>query len=243
MEPDYFFILALVCLLSVIQSIFGLGILVFGTPTLLLAGYDFVSAIGFLVPASFVISILQVINARGNKAGVSWHLYIICLPAVGVGLWLVQISDIGSWIHYLVGATLLIAAVLRFRGRAPKAVTSFLQTYSPAYHAVMGLIHGLTSLGGALLTILASSVHKDKEDVRRTVAHYYLAFGIIQLVLLVVLFKQGSTLLTNLPIAVAAAVIFLLIGNRLFLRTSNPIYHHGLTAFTFAYGLAVLIAI
>ena len=107
----------------------------------------------------------------------------------------------------------------------------------------MGLIHGLTSLGGALLTILASSVHKDKEDVRRTVAHYYLAFGIIQLVLLVVLFKQGITLLTNLPIAVAAAVIFLLIGNRLFLRTSNPIYHHGLTAFTFAYGLAVLIAI
>ena len=243
MGPEYIFVLALVCFLSVIQSIFGLGILVFGTPTLLLAGYDFISAIGYLVPASFVISLLQVINNRSSQKKISWHLYAICLPAIGIGLWIVQGTDMGSWLHYLIGVTLIIAATLRLKGSPPMALSSFLQTYSPAYHFVMGMVHGLTNLGGALLTILASNVHKDKEDVRRTVAHYYLAFVIIQILLLVILFEQGEELLNNLPIALAAGAIFLLVGNRLFLKTSNPFYHHGLTALTFAYGIAVLVAI
>jgi hypothetical protein len=38
-----------------------------------------------------------------------------------------------------------------------------------------------------------------------------------------------------------AAAVYLLIGNRLFTRTSNPLYHHGLTLFISAYGVAVLL--
>ena len=42
--------------------------------------------------------------------------------------------------------------------------------------------------------------------------------------------------------AIDAAVIYLLIGNRLFLRTAKPIYHHGLPLFISAYGIAVLLS-
>ena len=63
MTTDYIIILAIVAALSVIQSIFGMGVLIFGTPTLLLLGYDFITAIGILVPASFTISLLQVATA------------------------------------------------------------------------------------------------------------------------------------------------------------------------------------
>ena len=111
------------------------------------------------------------------------------------------------------------------------------------YHVVMGLTHGLTNLGGALLAILATGLHSEKGAVRYTAAHYYLAFGAVHIVLLAVLLDQGAELLNNLPMAGVAGAVYLLVGNRLFLRTSNPVYHHGLTLFTAAYGIAVLLTI
>lgn len=241
MGLDFILVIALIAVFSVVQSVFGMGVLVFGTPTLLLLGYDFIEAIGYLIPASFVISVLQVFTPVTSKVSISRNLYIVCLPAIGIGLWLVQINGVGSWLHYIIGATLLVSAVLRVWGRSPKWLFSILKRYSAAYHLIMGLIHGLTNLGGALLAILASSLSSEKEVVRRIVAHYYLAFGVIQVVILVVLFDQGEKLINNLPIAGVAAVIYFLVGNRLFMRTSNPVYYYGLTVFTAVYGIVVLI--
>jgi len=47
---------------SVIQSVFGVGVLLFGTPLLLLLGYEFVDALGVLLPVSIAISTLQVLR-------------------------------------------------------------------------------------------------------------------------------------------------------------------------------------
>ena len=52
---DYVTIVALLVVLSIVQSIFGMGILIFGTPTLLLAGYDFISTISILVPDELML--------------------------------------------------------------------------------------------------------------------------------------------------------------------------------------------
>jgi hypothetical protein len=46
---------------AVLQSVFGVGLLVFGTPTLLLAGFTFAETLGYLLPCSLVISVLQVV--------------------------------------------------------------------------------------------------------------------------------------------------------------------------------------
>lgn len=241
MSPEYLTVLAVVAVLSVVQSVFGMGVLVFGTPTLLLLGHDFVGAIGFLVPASFAISLLQVFMAGEGRVPVSRNLYFLCLPGIGVGLWLIQGSALGSWVNFIIGGMLLVSAALRFWGGSQRWIAVGLRKYSPVYHLIMGLTHGLTNLGGALLAILASGLHSEKEAVRYTVAHYYLAFGLIQLVLLATLFDQGWQLITNLPMAAAAAAVYLLVGNRLFLRAPTPVYHYGLTAFTAAYGIAVLL--
>ncbi|MBT3173159.1 MAG: hypothetical protein HN333_17205, partial [Rhodospirillaceae bacterium] len=77
--------------------------------------------------------------------------------------------------------------------------------------------------------------------IRYTVAHYYLAFGAIQIILIAALLGEAEALLDNLPMAGIAAAVYLLIGNRLFLRTANPLYHNGLTLFISAYGIAVLL--
>ncbi|MBT6442791.1 MAG: TSUP family transporter [Alphaproteobacteria bacterium] len=243
MTPDYFLVMALVAGLALVQSVFGMGVLIFGTPTLLLMGYDFVSAIGILVPASFAISLLQVTTAGKHRVPVSRNLYLFCLPAIGVGLWVLHGSSLGSWVNILIGATLLVSATLRLWVRSHAWMSNALKRHSMIYHVVMGLTHGLTNLGGALLAILATGLHSEKGAVRYTVAHYYLAFGAVQIVLLAVLLDQGAELLNNLPMAGVAGAVYLLVGNRLFLRTSNPVYHHGLTLFTAAYGIAVLLTI
>ena len=49
-----------VVVFATVQSLFGVGLLVFGTPTLLLLGYSFESTIAVLLPASITISFLQV---------------------------------------------------------------------------------------------------------------------------------------------------------------------------------------
>ena len=240
MDLDYFVVILLVAVFSIIQSVFGMGILVFGTPTLLLLGYDFISVLSYLIPASFVISVFQVIGGHSKRCNISPNLYIFCIPAVGVGLWLTQGTGIGSWLNYIVGGTLIFSAALRYWLGSPDWLSSGLRRYSIPYHLLMGFVHGITNLGGALLAILASGLHSEKNSVRYTIAQYYLAFGVIQLVLLVVLFDRGEALLDSLPMALVAIVVYLIIGNRLFLRTSNPVYYHGLTVFTFAYGIAVL---
>ncbi len=57
-----------VLVLAVVQSVFGVGLLVFGTPTLLLLGYPFDQVLAYLLPCSILISALQV-RARAAVCG------------------------------------------------------------------------------------------------------------------------------------------------------------------------------
>lgn len=241
---DYVTIVALLVVLSIVQSIFGMGILIFGTPTLLLAGYDFISTISILVPASFAISFLQVISVVSSdkrKVKISPYLYLLCLPGIALGLWAVEARSLASWFSYVIGATLILSALFRLSKSLNTWLSQFVQNHLMAYHAIMGIVHGMTNLGGALLAIMAAGLHKDKDSIRYTVAHYYLAFGAIQIVVIALLFRETHILVSNLPMAAVSGAVYLLLGNRLFLRTDNTSYHYGLTIFIIAYGIAVLV--
>lgn len=241
MTTEYLSVLAVVAILSVIQSIFGMGVLVFGTPTLLLMGYDFITALGLLLPASFAISLLQVLSAGSNRVPVSRFLYLLCLPGIGAGLWLADATLLAPWTNILVGGTLLLSALVRFWPPSRKLFTVILENHLPSYHLIMGIIHGLTNLGGALLAILASGINTEKEAIRYTVAHYYLAFSAIQMLLLATIMGHHDKLVDNLSAALIAALIYLFVGNRIFIRTSNYSYNFALTMFIAAYGIAVLL--
>jgi len=49
----------IVALLIAFQSIFGIGLLIFGTPIFLLIDYNFVETLNILLPVSITISLLQ----------------------------------------------------------------------------------------------------------------------------------------------------------------------------------------
>jgi len=240
MTVEFLSILALIAVLSVVQSFFGMGVLVFGTPTLLLAGYDFITTISYLLPASFAISLLQVFGAKKPRPAISRHLYTLCLPMIGVGLWSVEHSPLGSWTNLLVGCTLLATAVFRIWPKSQYVLQLMLRKQLPAYHIVMGLVHGMTNLGGALLAIFAVGTTKDKDAIRYTVAHYYLAFSIVQMTMLAAVMGHAGELIGNVYMMGVSAAVYLLVGNRIFIRSSSQVYNTALTAFIAAYGLAVL---
>jgi len=241
MTAEYLLLLAVIAIFSVIQSLFGMGVLVFGTPTLLLMGYDFVTTLSFLLPASFAISLLQVISAGPNRTWPSSYLYLLCLPGIGVGLWMAEASVLASWTNILVGGTLLLSALVRLWSRPRDLITALLKKNFAIYHLIMGVTHGLTNLGGALLAILASATSSDKEVIRNTIAHYYLAFSAVQMLFLAVVMGLFDTLVANWPMAGVSAAMYLLIGNRIFFQTSNLVYNSALTVFIALYGFVVLL--
>ncbi|MAU88838.1 MAG: hypothetical protein CMC40_02890, partial [Flavobacteriaceae bacterium] len=53
--------------LAVLQSIVGVGILVIGTPFLLILNYDIISILSLLLPISIITSLLNLIFFKLNK--------------------------------------------------------------------------------------------------------------------------------------------------------------------------------
>ena len=77
---DLFLESLILLILIIIQSIFGIGLLLLGTPTFLLLGYDFVSTLNFLLPSSIVISYLQFTSLKIPPKKIILEYNIFCLP-------------------------------------------------------------------------------------------------------------------------------------------------------------------
>ena len=172
MNMEIVLIASIVGMLAVIQSIFGLGILVFGTPTLLLLGLSFPETLSHLLPASVAVSGLQAWKSRSARTSISAHLFTLCLPGIAIGLWSIEFIGTSDGPRYMVGAILLLSAVFRVVERVQTRVISALSLYGAAFHLVMGLVHGLTNLGGAMLSVLANATHTDKHRIRDMISHY-----------------------------------------------------------------------
>jgi hypothetical protein len=168
---------------AVVQSIFGVGLLVFGTPTLLLLGFSFDRALAMLLPASAVLSAIQLWQQR-DRSVVRWSHLGWSLPFVIVALALVLHFDVQVNIRRLVGAQLVLTAILRWSTMVQSWLQGALTRFRRPYLVLMGIVHGACNLGGGLLTLLASTLHPEKNAARANIAVVYLAFATVQLAVL-----------------------------------------------------------
>ena len=58
------FEISILVILIIVQSIFGVGLLLFGTPSFLLLGYDFANTINILMPVSVLVSLMQFLDQK-----------------------------------------------------------------------------------------------------------------------------------------------------------------------------------
>ena len=83
---ELFFEISILFSLVIFQSLFGVGLLLFGTPIFLLLGYNFESTLILILPVSITISLLQLIYHKnsGNYHILEFNYY--CLPFLFVFL-------------------------------------------------------------------------------------------------------------------------------------------------------------
>ena len=77
---ELFFEISILFSLVIFQSLFGVGLLLFGTPIFLLLGYNFETTLILILPVSITISLLQLIYHKNPR---NYHLLefnFYCLP-------------------------------------------------------------------------------------------------------------------------------------------------------------------
>lgn len=208
-------ILIIVIATSFIQSIFGVGVLLFGTPLLLLQGYDFIQAVIVLLPISVAINLIQIVKDYRRVDLVFYRkILIYTIPCVVIFLFVVSQVQINLGI--IIGLFLLFVAAKDYSLTVSKII-QFLAGYEKAYFTIMGVIHGLTNLGGSLLTAIIHSKGYEKDITRVTVATSYATFATFQI---------GTLLISGYTIDLGASGIgiYLIAGITVFSFTERWVY-------------------
>ncbi len=238
----FFFVIPIVIFCSFIQSLFGVGLLVFGTPLLLLLGIPFLQALMYLLPCSLVLSILQVFEGRrvGEKIPPETRrFFLISLPLLFVGLLFVLLEEHSYNARVPIGLLLLFNALSRINSFLNMWLQKGVKKYRNVYLGIMGFIHGLTNMGGGLLTIFASTLYTGKEKIRFAIAGAYFFFAFSQLIPLLI-FKSEIIEARMLILPILTIAVYYSIGRRVFTRSSEPVYQHMMTFFILLFGVSLI---
>lgn len=203
-------ILFIISLTSIIQSLFGVGVLVFGTPLLLILKLNFIETLNILLPISIAINFFQFSkNKTSIDKNLSKYLFIIVLPLISITLYLgVELIKID--LKLAVGFFLILIAFLNLL-----RIDLLRFINEKIYLSLMAIIHGFTNLGGALLVGIISSKKFDKIKTRTNISFFYFSFAFIQLITL---------WLSDFLILRFENLIYILVGSTLFLLTEKFIF-------------------
>ena len=212
----------------------------FGTPTLLLLGFPFEQVLGYLLPCSISISALQIAESGGFKLDpVRRRFLLFTAPAVVLATSVV-ILRAKIDIKPEVGAMLVLTAGLRAFAVPRRWLASRVGDHQPVLFTALGLLHGLTNLGGGLLTVLMAALHGTKEGTRRQVAFAYGTMASLQLLTLAIVGRPGLEPLVALTLPPLAITVSWVIGRRVYRAASQHAYQWALTMFLLSYGMVLI---
>ena len=197
----------IIAVFSVVQSIFGVGLLLFGTPTLLLLGYSYSETLWLLLPCSVTISLIQVVNDYKLIEAKKRAVYLV-IPTLVLGLAFVIIYENGINITRIVGVLLLLIGVIRFSSKLQALLSSTVKKHIQIYYIIIGVVHGISNMGGGPLSILMSTIYSKKEIIRANVAFIYLILAMFQLVVLSIISNTSlrSEVMLLIPISLASYI-------------------------------------
>ena len=208
-------ILITVAVSSFIQSIFGVGVLLFGTPLLMLQGYNFFQAVIVLLPISLLINLSQI--AKDHKSvDIAFYKKIIVYTIPFIVIFLAVLNEIKINIGLLIGVLLLLVAAKDFSARVNNLVNLVVR-HERSYFILMGIVHGLTNLGGPLLTVAVHSKGYEKRTTRATVAASYATFATFQIV---TLFFSNF----DMDIKLSTIALSMSVGLTMFIVTEKIVY-------------------
>lgn len=232
-------ILLTVVATSVIQSIFGVGVLLFGTPVLLLLGYNFVDALGVLLPVSIAISALQVLR-HYEDVDTRFYKNVLIYSIPLVVLFLLVVTTVKINISLVIGSLLIFVALKNFSTTIERTLQSVVK-YEKIYLMAMGLVHGMSNLGGSMLTVIIYSKKYPKNKTRATAAASYATVASCQLATLLFIDSDFTVSFADKITFIQVAVImFLLTEEILYNGIDNEKYSKIFAMFLFASGTLLI---
>lgn len=234
-------IMITVAVTAIIQSLFGAGILLFGTPLLLLLGYEFVDVLIVLLPVSLAVNLMQILK---HHTHVDWTFYrkIVLLTLPPIALFLFLVTHVRINIGLIVGPFLLFIAFKEWSVAVGRIIDRMMRQEA-LYFVAIGVVHGVSNLGGSLLTALVHHKNYPKDVARVTVAASYGTFAVVQLLTLGLFNSQqiDVPVFDNIIYLTVAVMIFGLIDEAVYSQINAEKYRQIFALFLALSG-AVLIA-
>jgi uncharacterized membrane protein YfcA len=224
---------------ATIQSIFGVGVLLFGTPILLLFGFDFITILTILLPISLIINSFQLVVSYKEIDFVFYkNMLLYTVPFIVLFLFFVTSTKLN--INPYIGCFLVLIALQRQFPSIDKQIKKMMK-FESIYLAFMGLIHGITNLGGSLLTAIILNKKLSKDKSRATIAICYLTFALFQIITLYFLIDKLDINFFDYTIYwLLGAGIFILIEKQLFKKIDDQKYSISFRIFLLGSGLLLL---
>ena len=175
-----------------IQSVAGVGVLVLGTPTLLLLDISLIETMNYLLPISIITSLVNLIIMKLKINSLNYDksrfilFFIICIPFVFVGLIILKLVNDLIKIDYLVA--IIIILTLIFKKKISLISKNLSLKANKIILMIIGIIHGLTNSGGTLLSILLININTSKKRSRSEITLFYFFLALIQFVLFYFIF-------------------------------------------------------
>tara|TARA_B100000035_G_scaffold116754_1_gene98926 strand:+ start:5952 stop:6683 length:732 start_codon:yes stop_codon:yes gene_type:complete len=212
---ENYLILGYFCIIIIFQSIIGVGVLVLGTPFLLILKFDIVDIFFILLPISILTSLLNllIINFSNKSLDKSTYkefkkFFIICIPSIFAGLIFLKLFN-----NYL-NFKLLVALVIFFSIALvilKDRIRFRINFFRISILSIVGIIHGLTNSGGTLMS-LALSVNNKKSYARLNTSFFYFVLATFQYFLTIIIFYDKFTFPNNYMLIVAL-IIGVILGN------------------------------
>jgi uncharacterized membrane protein YfcA len=224
--------------LIIFQSIFGIGLLVFGTPTLMILGYQYADILSVLLPVSCSISLIQIITAqRHDVRNFTIEFIKFSLPGIIIFLPIVLLFISNSYLNFLIAIIMIILALIstfKFKIEKFKKVNS-----KKIILFFIGSIHGISNLGGGFISIFSSKYfYGNKFKVRKAIAIAYLLFGITQI--LVLNFINVFVINKYILYYIIFALLSFYISNLVFKKINFINYSRALYSIVLIYGLVYI---
>ena len=228
--------LLIIILLSIFQSVFGIGLLLIGTPTFLLIGYNFFDVLNLLLPFSITISLLQVIYSKEINSKFNKKILLYCIPALILALSILVKYENDIDFILLISFTIIFFSIIN--------LSKFKNTIFDNNKRInlgliiLGLIHGFTNLGGSLFTLICANINKQKKIIRQNIASGYLIFGTVQLLFINIFYK---TLTVSNLYYLYIPIISFFIAQYFYNKINNELFSKILNVTILLYGTYMLL--
>ena len=208
------------------QSIIGVGVLVLGTPFLLILKFNLVEIFFILLPISIATSLSNLIIIKFSNKSLKKSTYkefkkffMICIPSIFVGLILLKIFENFINFKYLVSFVIILSVLLVLLKDKIRYRINFFRISTLS---IVGLVHGLTNSGGTLMS-LAFTANNDNEYARLNTTFFYLVLAVFQYFLTTIIFFEKFIFLDDVKIFLVL-IIGILIGNLVYYYLRSKIY-------------------